>query len=148
MRKAASGAKGSIFEESYLLGSLTRLVAENGRLATLVANTAATNRPLIRLSTTLSREILDEQESSLLSTAHTLEDVVSKLIDCVKSAIDTTWLALGDAKIHDLDAALLADAESEANPNNQDLEVLKKPAKPTLPSLGHWRVPVLSLLEQ
>lgn len=37
MRKAAGGAKGSIFEESYLLGSLSRMVADKGRLHVLIS---------------------------------------------------------------------------------------------------------------
>ena len=36
MRKAAAGAKGSIFEESYLLGSLARLIQDGGKLPALV----------------------------------------------------------------------------------------------------------------
>ena len=38
LKKAAAGAKGSVYEESYLLGSLSRLVVDGGRLAALVGN--------------------------------------------------------------------------------------------------------------
>lgn len=41
MRKAAAGAKGSIFEESYLLGSLARLIQEGGKLPALVGESLA-----------------------------------------------------------------------------------------------------------
>lgn len=36
LKKAITGAKGSIYEESYLLGSLSRLVVDGGRIAVLI----------------------------------------------------------------------------------------------------------------
>lgn len=40
LNKAAGGGKGSVYEESYLLGSLTRLVSEGGKLSQLVGMSA------------------------------------------------------------------------------------------------------------
>lgn len=142
MRKAASGAKGSIFEESYLLGSLSRLVAEGGRLATVITSTASLNRALVRLATIPAVEAALGPEESLTRQAKELEDQVATLLDFVSSSVDNIWTALGDAKVHDLDTALLADAD----PSQADLEVLKKPERPKTAHFGHWKVGLLSLL--
>jgi hypothetical protein len=142
MRKAATGAKGSIFEESYLLGSLSRLAAEGGRLATLITSTASLTRASVRLSSISTVEAALGSEESLLREAKDLEDEVAGLLSYVSSSIDEIWTALGDAKVHDLDTALLADAD----PSQADLELLKKPEKPKTGHFGHWRVGLLSML--
>lgn len=142
MKKAVTGAKGSIFEESYLLGSLARLASEGGRLAVLVSSTASLTRALIRLSTYSAVEASLGPEESLLEQAKTLEVEVATLVDYLSKAIDEIWDALGDAKVHDLDTALLADAD----PSKADLDLLKKPEKPKTAHFGHWKVGVLSLL--
>lgn len=142
MKKAATGAKGSIFEESYLLGSLARLVAEGGRLATLVSSTASLTRGSIRLSTVAAVGAALGPEESLLRQAKDLEEEVAGVLSYVSLSIDEIWTALGDAKVHDLDTALLADAD----PSQADLELLKKPEKPKTAHFGHWKVGLLSLL--
>lgn len=142
MKKAATGAKGSIFEESYLLGSLSRLVAEGGRLASLVTSTGSLTRASIRLSTIVTVQAALEAEQQLLHQAKELEDQVADLLHYIATSIDDIWTALGDAKVHDLDTALLADAD----PSQADLDLLKKPEKPKTAHFGHWRVGLLSLL--
>jgi hypothetical protein len=144
MRKAATGAKGSIFEESYLLGSLSRLVTDNGRIATLVASTATLTRAFVRLSTYDSVTGALDGEESLLSRAKDLEDSIAALLDKANKSVGHVWDALGDAKVHDLDAALQVEAEQ----SQADLDVLKKPDRPKMASTGHWRVGLLSSLVQ
>jgi hypothetical protein len=64
-------------------------------------------------------------------------------VDFAKESIDGVWTALGDTKLHDLETALLADADPRAA---ADLEVLKRPEKPKFATLGHWKIEVVSLL--
>ena len=142
MKKAVTGAKGSIFEESYLLGSLARLTAEGGRLATLVSSTASLNRAFVRLSSYATVQASLGQEESLLRQATGMEEEVARLVSYITTSIDEIWDALGDAKVHDLDTALLADAD----PSKADLDLLKRPEKPKTAHFGHWKVGLLSLL--
>lgn len=142
MKKAVTGAKGSIFEESYLLGSLSRLVTEGGRLSTLVTSTASLTRAFVRLSTFSTVQASLGPEEPLLKQAKELQDDVAALVDYISKSVDEVWDALGDAKVHDLDTALLA----EADPSKADLDLLKKPEKPKTAHFGHWQVGLLPLL--
>lgn len=167
LRKAAGGAKGSIFEESYLLGSLSRLVAEGGKLPLLVgkqsqirtclpgralidrlriASVAACLRTIVRLSAVPSvvESLESEGEEGFIALANALEGIVADLILFARDTIDAVWEALGDAQLHDLETALLADADEEAAASAAG--VLKRPEKPKMASLGHWQVGLLGLL--
>lgn len=146
IKKATTGAKGSIYEESYLLGSLTKIVAPEGKLAQLVRATASLNRILLRLSASPSVvSQLDSDSESLPALAAALEDAVASAVAFVEETIGKVWDALGDAEVLDLDAALLAEADPEKADEVQD--VLRRPERPQMPKLGHWRVGLLQLLE-
>lgn len=82
----------------------------------------------------------EDDQPDLLDQGRELEDGVTSFLDLVQRSIDEVWTALGDAQLHDLEAALLQ-ADNEEN-----AEVLKRPAKPKIANLGHWKVPLLALL--
>lgn len=109
---------------------------------TLPAATASLTRVLVRLSTMPNATEGLEDDTVFLQEAKSLEDTVDDVVQKVAKAIDDTWEALGDAKLHDLETALLADAD----PTAENVEILKRPEKPKVASFGHWKVPVLDLL--
>ena len=99
---------------------------------------------MVRLSAVQS--VLDSLESgeSLIELAKSLEDAVKDLVAYCREAVDNVWEALGDGELHDLETAMLADADPDAAAS----AVLKRPEKPKLASLGHWQVGLLSLLAE
>ena len=83
-----------------------------------------------------------ELDEPLTDLAKSLENTVADLVAFCRKTVDEVWEALGDAQLHDLEAAMLADADPEA----ETAAVLKRPEKPKMASLGHWQVGLLSLL--
>lgn len=113
-----------------------------------LASTASLLRAMVRLSAlpevveSLASD--EEVEGDLLTLARSLESTVADLVSFARSTVDAVWEALGDAQLHDLEAALLADADEEAAAKAES--ALKRPEKPKFASLGHWQVPLIGLL--
>lgn len=97
---------------------------------------------MVRLSAMPSVAASLDSDVSLVHMAHELQTKVAGLVAIVTGKIDDIWTALGDAKLHDLETALLADAD----PEQPQAEVLKRPSKPKMAPLGHWQVGLLPLL--
>ena len=87
-------------------------------------------------------QVAADSDIDLIPLACDLEDAVKRLVDKSRASIDDTWQKLGESRVLDLEAALLAEAAGDSNA----ADVLKRPAKPTLADFGHWQVPITRLV--